>query len=181
VVSASANKNDMANSLKEEVKKMDLETLKKDHPELVAQLTESVSAPVREELDKEKTRADETAAELLAAQEQVKTLQEQIDAHTAKEEAAAFAEKVKSHLAEKLHKDLITEAFTQEMIKLGPGQWEKVEALTEERASLVVTAGPKGMGVKASAEGKPNPVDAGNSDERLGKFRTGLEARSRGF
>ena len=166
----SVNENQTVPNIEEETVKMDLETLKKDHPELVEALIEEGRQEIREGELKEAQETVETKdGEIGTLQTSLTEANAKVETYELKQAQEAFDAKVKVYVTEELKDNpkLATERFVEDLIGLGEDKWDKIESLVEDRKNLEV-GGPKGMGDETPVTEEKEEV---SSKDRLASFK----------
>jgi hypothetical protein len=181
-VTASVTQNETSGEFEEEAKTMDLETLKKDHPELANALVEEGREEVREgDLKTAQESVDTLQTENETLKGDITGLKSKVETYELAEAQVEFKAKVETHVGEALKEtpNLITDVFVENLVDLGSDQWEKIEKLVEERKTLQVS-GPQGMGKEDEekeevSESKEETKEAGAG--RLASFQKSTKFR----
>ena len=146
---------------KQENNKMDLETLRKEHPDLVSVLVEEGRREMQDKVD-EVTKQLEEAAEQAKVKEaeyegQIVDLKAKVQEYEDKEKAAQFRERVEKLIADTLDETVVTESFRESLLKLGEDKWEVIEGLVNDRKEVAAAKGPENMGpVKKTEDKQPD-------------------------
>ena len=150
--------------------KMDLETLKKEHPELVNFLIEEGRKEVQEgDLKALQEKVDEAKVTQAEYEAKIAEYETKIAEYEAKEKAVAFAQKVRQYVSDELNQQLATDGFVASLIAIGEDKWEVIEKIVQERKNLNV-GGPTNMGPDQPGEQTTNTQDEMSAEERKKLF-----------